>query len=165
MTTNPRTWGTGETVTAALLNQEIRDQLNSMFDAWTPYTPTWTGSTTNPVLGNGSIAGRYLKIGRTCHVQIELYMGSSTTYGSGGWLLGLPAAASAAGGNRIGPVHAFQSSRVAGQIVIAPSAAVGLLLFPASTSASFLSGASGTVPFTWASGGRIFVSMTYETAT
>ncbi|MEU3836513.1 hypothetical protein ACFCXC_18410 [Streptomyces microflavus] len=163
MTFAPRTWTVGEVVSATLLNTEIRDQFASILDAWTPYTPVWTGQTTNPVLNNGTLTGRYLKVGRTCHVQIELLMGSLTTYGSGGWVLTLPFAASPSG-NRIGVAHAFQSARVQGQLVVAPSASTGLLFFPATTSVSFLSLATATAPVTWAAGGRIYVSMTYETA-
>lgn len=90
MTTTPRTWASGEVPTGATFSTEVRDQFNSIFDAWTPYTPAWTGQTTNPVVGNGSLTGRYMKVGRTCHVQIDLVMGSTTTYGSGGWQMSVP---------------------------------------------------------------------------
>lgn len=90
MTFAPRNWTTGEVVTAALLNQEIRDQLNSIFDAWTAYTPTFTSSGTAPSLGNGTVSGRYMKVGRTVHVFIALVWGSTTTPGSGNLSLGLP---------------------------------------------------------------------------
>ncbi|MFG3426131.1 hypothetical protein [Streptomyces californicus] len=96
MTFAPRNWAAGEVVTAALLNQEIRDQLNSMFDPWTSYTPSWTSSGTAPVIGNGSIGGRYMKVGRTVHVFIALTWGSTTTPGSGNLSLGLPVAAASA---------------------------------------------------------------------
>ncbi|MET9506927.1 hypothetical protein ABZX62_00315 [Streptomyces flavidovirens] len=90
MTFTPRTWVVGETVSAALMNAEIRDQFNEMFAAWTAYTPTWTAATTNPSLGNGTLTGRYLKIGRTCKVLIVLTLGSTSTYGSGNLRLSLP---------------------------------------------------------------------------
>ena len=93
MTTTPRTWVVGETVTAALMNQEIRDQFNSFLGGWTSYTPAWTATTTNPTLGNGTIVGRYLKIGRTCHVMLRLVIGSTTAAGSGSYRLSLPATA------------------------------------------------------------------------
>ncbi|MFE9098483.1 hypothetical protein [Streptomyces sp. NPDC007264] len=90
MTFAPRTWVVGETVTAALMNQEIRDQWNTVLGAWTAYTPAWTAVTTNPVLGNGTLVGQYMKIGRTCHLIITLTTGSTTTYGTGFWRLSLP---------------------------------------------------------------------------
>ncbi|MFJ9318241.1 hypothetical protein [Streptomyces globisporus] len=164
MTTNPRTWGAGETVTAALLNQEIRDQFGSMFDAWTPYTPTWSGATTNPVIGNGTLVGRHMKIGRSCKLRIEMLAGSTTTYGSGGWSLSLPFAA-AAGGAQIGIAHTHQSQRIQGAFTIAPGASVGLAFFPTTGAPALLSWVSSTVPVTWASGGRLSIYVEYETAT
>lgn len=164
MTFDPRTWNAGETVTAALLNEQIRDQFASMFAAWTPYTPTWTGATTNPVIGNGTLTGRYMKWGRSCRVRWDILMGSTTTYGSGGWSLGLPFAAHATG-HQSGTMHAFQSARVDGQIAVSAGASVGLVFFPTAGSPSNLSWASATVPVTWASGGRLFGYLEYETAT
>ncbi|MFD7746698.1 hypothetical protein ACFV2V_13920 [Streptomyces sp. NPDC059698] len=163
MTFTPRNWAAGEVVTAALLNQEIRDQLNSMFDAWTPYTPTWSGATTNPAIGNGTVTARHMKWGRSCRVRWDILMGSTTTYGSGGWSLSLPFPAHATG-NQSGTMHAFQSGRVDGQIAVSPGASVGLVFFPTSGSPANLSWASSSVPFTWAAGGRLFGYLEYETA-
>lgn len=166
MTFAPKTFVVGEVVAAATLNVEIRDQFNSMFDAWTAYTPSWTGATTNPVVGNGTLVGRYMKVGRTCHVQIDLTCGSTTTYGSGAWSMSLPATAAAGSGTiRSGTCHAFLSQRFLGQILVSPSATTGLLYFPASTAVSNLSSASSTVPVVWASGGQLRISFTYETST
>lgn len=62
LSTIPRTWVTGETVTAAELNVEVRDNLNAAGAARTPTTPTSTGTagtatvatteTRDAVLGN-----------------------------------------------------------------------------------------------------------------
>lgn len=90
MTFGPKTWVVGETVSAALLNQEIRDQFNSMFGAWTPYTPVWTATGTAPSIGNGVLGGQHMKVGRMCTVVILLSFGSTTTYGTGSWRLSLP---------------------------------------------------------------------------
>lgn len=90
MTFSPRTWTVGEVVSAAQLNQEIRDQFASIFDVWTAYTPTWTASTTNPSLGNGTIVGRSLKVGRTVTMTAQLVVGSTTTFGTGNQQIGLP---------------------------------------------------------------------------
>jgi hypothetical protein len=66
-------------------------------EAWTAYTPTWTAPTTNPVLGNGTLTGQYMvQNGKTVHYRIVLIMGSTTTYGSGMYLLSLPVASSVA---------------------------------------------------------------------
>ncbi|NUL09061.1 hypothetical protein [Streptomyces lunaelactis] len=163
MTFTPRTWVVGEVVTAALMNQEIRDQINSMLAAWTAYTPAWTAVTTNPVVNNGTITGRHMKVGRTCHTQIDLVTGSTTTYGSGGYSFSLPFT-SASVGTRTGLAHVFLSQRYLGQFHVAASATTGTLFFPASGSVSNLSQAASNVPVTWANGLQLRISLTYETA-
>jgi hypothetical protein len=166
MTFAPRTWVVGETVTAALMNQEIRDQLNSFFGAWTSYTPTWTASTTNPTLGNGTLNGRYLKTGRTIHNIIELTAGSTTTYGSGTYAFSL-AATAASSLNQVDSAQALGgSSRYAGQILVGPGASTAACYFPDSglTPVSRLSTMSPTVPFTWANGFIMRANATFEAA-
>ncbi|MCX5114588.1 hypothetical protein OOK13_40220 [Streptomyces sp. NBC_00378] len=166
MTFAPRTWVVGEVVTGAVMNQEIRDQFNSMFDTWTGWTPTWTAATTNPALGNGSMTGRYMKWGRTCMVNLELTMGSTTTYGAGVWSFSLPFTAASAVGSRVGMAQALGgSNRAAGQLIVAPAATTLTCFFPASTSVSFLSNNGATNPFTWAATHQLRASFTYETAT
>jgi hypothetical protein len=105
----PRTWAVGETVTAAMLNTEIRDQWASVLAAWTPYTPTWTAVTTNPAIGNGTISGQYMKIGRTCVVVFQVTMGTTSTYGSGFWRIGLPATAAVVSGGSPGVMNYMYS--------------------------------------------------------
>ncbi len=61
--------------------------------AWTSYTPTWTASVTNPVLGNGTIDGRYKQVGKIVHFYINILMGSTTTFGAGDWRVSLPVTA------------------------------------------------------------------------
>jgi hypothetical protein len=58
--------------------------------AWASYTPVWTASVTNPVIGNGTIEGYYKVIGKTCFVRGNIVMGSSTTFGSGEWYVSMP---------------------------------------------------------------------------
>lgn len=60
--------------------------------AWGTYTPVWAATTTSPTLGNGTIAGRFLQIGKTVHFSIKITIGSTTTLGSGNYQFGLPAA-------------------------------------------------------------------------
>jgi hypothetical protein len=93
MTFTPRTWVVGEVVSAAIMNQEIRDQFASFFGAWTDYTPTWVAETGGtPAVNNGTLTGRYLKVGRTVDFLIKLVVGSTTTFGSANanWAFGLP---------------------------------------------------------------------------
>jgi hypothetical protein len=57
---------------------------------WTSYTPVWTASSLNPVIGNGTITGNYAVIGKTCFVRGNVAMGSTTTFGSGEWYISMP---------------------------------------------------------------------------
>src|SRR5688572_28327966 len=92
---DPRTWLAGEDPTAALLNLQLRDNLKAIGDPWTAYTPTWTGTGTNPAIVNGTIGGRYLQAGKLVIGNFQIVMGSSTTFGTGSWLVGLPVPAAA----------------------------------------------------------------------
>lgn len=55
---------------------------------WTAYTPTLSGMS----LGNGTINGRYMLIGKMVFIRITINAGSTTTY-SGVITVGLPVAA------------------------------------------------------------------------
>ncbi|WP_330438825.1 hypothetical protein OHB44_28040 [Micromonospora sp. NBC_00821] len=125
---------------------------------WVAYTPTWTAFTSNPVLSNGTIAGRYKRIGTTVHYTGQIEMGSTTTYGVGGWLISTPTTAASATlhvGSAVLLSAASSVNRIGGstQFNVATNltvCAVGGVV-------------SASVPFTWAVGDRLRWSITYET--
>jgi hypothetical protein len=168
MTFAPRTWLVGEVVAAATLNTEIRDQFNSMFAAWTAYTPSWTSSGTAPNLGNGTLIGRYMKIGRTVICHINMITGSTTTYGTGNYNWTLPSTAANAGASYVGSAHLLGTARWLGQMVISPNASNCSAFFPtypsgvADPRASFMTNA---LPETHAAGDQLRLSFVYESAT
>lgn len=58
---------------------------------WQTYTPvlaSWDGL--NPVLGNGTLSGRYARIGKTIFVKVRLGTGSTTQRGTSFWTISLP---------------------------------------------------------------------------
>jgi len=57
---------------------------------WQTYTPSWTAATTNPSLGNGTLIGRWRRVGDTAEFSIDLIIGSTTTTGSGAWRFSIP---------------------------------------------------------------------------
>lgn len=135
---------------------------SAVLGGWEAYTPTWTASTTNPALGNGTLTGRYTVLGKTCVGSIYLLMGSTTTYGSGAWALGLPFTAASAGVRYSGT-----------WIIIDPGVAnySGTLFIVAwkNTIDGFIRDGysnffSATNPYTWGSGDYLTVSFTYEIA-
>lgn len=160
----PRTWVVGEVVTAAYMNAEIRDQWLDVLAAWVTYTPVWTASV-NPNLSNGTIVGRSKKIGRRVDFQIDLTMGSTTTYGTGAWSITLPFQAAASSGSRVGSAQALGASRFGGQVIVSPGASGVGAFFPASSAVSNYSSAAAAVPFAWANGNELRITGTYESAT
>lgn len=162
MTFAPRTWVVGEVVSAAVMNQEIRDQFNSMFGAWTAYTPTWTAATSNPALGNGTILGRYMKIGRTVLCDIILTAGSTTTYGSGAYSIGMPAAAAAASLEAAGVARLSAGSTYIGYAYVASGALVANVIFPNTSTPSVGANWTSTAPATLAAGHSLRLTLTYE---
>lgn len=89
--TTPTTLGTNPT--AALLNQQIRDNFKAIGNPWTSYTPTWTATTTNPTIGNGTLHGFYVAAGKLILGRFVLIFGSTTTVGSGSYRFTLPVTA------------------------------------------------------------------------
>lgn len=52
---------------------------------WASYTPGWLGTTTDPVLGNGTLDFRYRRLDGAFLWSLNLIVGSTTTFGSGNW--------------------------------------------------------------------------------
>ena len=64
--------------------------LQSIGAAWESWTPSWTGSTTNPAIGNGFIGGSYCRINKIVIADGYVIAGSTTTYGSGTYRISIP---------------------------------------------------------------------------
>lgn len=131
--------------------------------AWQTYTPTWTAATTNPVLNNGTIAGRYLRQGRLVTVQIKLTMGSSTTYGSGNWLFSLPS------GTDQETTATFPLGVAAMGDASPVARYTGVVEVNNSTTVLVMNNNTGTavtaaVPITWAQSDTLYLQFQYEAA-
>lgn len=121
---------------------EAIDDLLTSWLTFTSYSPTWTGATTNPVIGNGSISAKYVRMGDLVFAFGLITMGSTTTYGTGEWRLSLPVtSASLAGGGGGAIVDASSSSNNEG---------VGINFYSVTQIRFVASGgnASSLVPFT-----------------
>lgn len=135
---------------------------------WQAYTPIWTAATTNPSIGNGTLAGRYTVIGKTCICSIKIVMGSTTSYGSGNWEFSIPL--NAADNNAqtfIGFAH-LRDTGVASYerfAQIIPSSYAGKInRFNDPTQGTNNSTINATVPFTWGNGDSIDIIIFYEIA-
>ena len=124
----------------------------------TAFTPTWTGSVSNPVLGNGSIAGTWSRRGRHVTWTLDLNIGSTTTFGSGEWRFSLPPGGVSASQPAWGTCLMWDASGtpVIGTIWIAADATFAVV---------YMHGVVGTLgptaPFTWANGDFLRATITY----
>lgn len=137
---------------------------------WTPWVPTWGAVTgTQPVLGNGSIAGRYQRIGKTVHFVITLLMGSTSTYPTIQWYITLPFPAMVSVPALIPVFHGRIFDNSVGTAFLATAHAQNPAYMALETQSS-VSPAAGTdvmrqgFPITWATGDAIYFSGTYEAA-
>jgi len=157
-------------VAVALAGEPIlAADVEELYDGWDTYTPTWTAST-NPAIGNGAIAGRYKRQGSVVHFWISLLMGSTTTYGSGQWSIGLPPV------TPVDPASPFGDYTDIGRFSAIDTSAVlryhGPTIRNTGSNVIMLTSASGaavatmssTVPFTWANTDRLTLKGSYECA-
>lgn len=130
------------------------------------YTPTWTATTTNPTLGNGTIYGRWTRLGSIITVSIILTFGSTTNFGAGNYYLGLPFSARNANNVQFFGIANIRDSGVASYeriAMIAPSLSVDdITLFVDPHPGTNNNFATPTSPFSFGSGDVIAVQITYE---
>lgn len=163
--TSPTISGTGSAAFSTLsVNTVSYTELGA---AWTSYTPTWSGSTGAPAIGNGTIVGRQRTCGKTVEFQILLTVGSTTTFGSGFYYFSLPSTAVRIQSGCVG--FAFDVSGGAHTPlvgIISNAAAVSPATLANVVPLNTTSGAviSGTAPFTFANGDIIQISGMYEAA-
>lgn len=132
---------------------------NELYGIAHSYTPTVTASGTAFALGDGTIAGRWQRYGRRVHVQIDLLMGATTTFGTGTYTFSLPPGVPAPGnGTSIGAVQCIDSGT---------TNRIGVPVIPANSGIQCvidgeLNAVGATNPFTFAAGDRIRIDATYN---
>ena len=129
-----------------------------MFPNTFNFTPVWTGSVTNPVLNNGTLAGQFMMIGRQVTYAILLTMGSTTTYGSGEWSFTLPVAAVLGVVLFTGTAKLLDSGTAHYGVIGLIATANGLGFYNAASGGGSM---SSTVPFTWAVNDQLRSTITY----
>lgn len=166
MVNTPADWFAGQEVLAETMEAEIRDQFADLIAGWTPYTPVWAATTTAPVVGNGTLTGRYKLVGKTCTVTFELVMGSTTTFGSGTYSWSLPFTAASPAGTS--PVFAYIGA-ARGHAALWYAGSVGVTKGTTAARIYSQSGSqewSPTQPLTWAASSSNYLhgQVTYEIA-
>lgn len=136
-----------------------------------PTWRTWTpvigniGAGTNWSLGNGTLTGRYIKIGRTIHWTAVLTLGTTSVAGTNQLTLSLPVAASAA--HHEDPIIGQAVEQGVNAFVLSGGWISTTVVIPQTIGASGVLGAvTATTPFTWngARADQVYLSGTYEAA-
>lgn len=136
-------------------------RIDAVTSAWTNYSGSlsWTASTTNPTIGNGTITARYVHVGKLVIYSGDITMGSTTTFGSGTYFVSVPVAALSIM-PYTGSCLVYDSSVGTNrQPAVATLSTTSKLAFYATTGL-----VTSTVPFTWASGDVLRWLIAYETA-
>jgi hypothetical protein len=154
--TAPRTWVAGETVTAAIMNTHVRDNLKALGDPWTAYTPTYTGLT----IGNAVVTAKFIQPGKLVIGEVKIVFGSTSTF-AGGFTVSLPVTAAVIT-VPVGVAYFNDTSAALHRSGPALTQAGG------NTVAFIEAGGAGLVsnviPFTWAVGDTLSFEFEYEAA-
>lgn len=127
--------------------------------AYTAYVPVWASTGTAVALGNGTITGSYIQLGKLVHGRVTLTFGSTTTFGTGTYTLTLPVAATGATLTPVGTVAALDTGVAtyigSAQWTSGSTVQITNLAVP-------IAGYTSAVPFTFASGDVIIMNFTYQ---
>jgi hypothetical protein len=123
---------------------------NAAYAGWTTYTPSWSTGGTQPVIGNGTLTGRYRLTGKTLDLVIWMIAGSTTTFGTAQWVFSIPSGLSHAFYcHGIAPCfmssnyyQGFVESSGGGLTVWAPTASTPMVAVTATSPAAWAAGHS-----------------------
>jgi hypothetical protein len=158
----------GTSVSTSTFGDPVAANMAAIGGAWTTdpraSSVIWKGATTDPVLNNGSIVSRYRDMGQTFDWKVKIVAGSTTTFGSGQWSLVPPFSIRDTGFAYAG-YHVDSSLPARFSALFEASGTTSVLCWGVeSTAGGSLRAVTSAVPFTWASGDIISVSMTVEKA-
>lgn len=131
------------------------------FVAWTDYTPTWTTTGTAPSIGNGTLEGRYCRIGNVVFFHIYLDFGSTTSAGTGNWSFALPVSVGS-NVNTLFPVSCYMRDTTGFGWGSTANRAGNTILPLYIDSSSHLVNVTATSPFTWTTGDDLHIAGSYE---
>lgn len=167
MAINHATFATSEVVTAAKLNQNMRDNWEGLFPTNSEDWSTWSPTLVNMTLGNGTTVARYQIAGGIVTGYFNFNIGTTSAVGTSP-TVDLPVTASSsyegniasigtsiirAGGTAYPGWVQIGSTTTMRPVVLATAAAIGTL-----------SSLTATSPGTFASGDDIYMQFTYEAA-
>lgn len=156
----------GAVASSKITYGNLSTAISNTLGTWTDYTPTWTAGTTNPTLGNGTIAGRYCQIGKIVWVEIILSIGSTTTVGSGQYRFSVPVTKATVLGNyqALGSGYAEDASAAYAYTLFVGDSAGANNYVQMRFTGSIYGEVTNSTPFVPASGDRYTISFTYKAA-
>lgn len=120
----------------------------------TSYSPAWTASSSNPVVGNGTLTGSWIQIGKNVFFKIGLIIGGTTTFGSGSYRFSLPStptAGTSGGLTVIGQgIFVRQGTAYAPVSLVLNGTNVSYAELWYTSSAIVATNVTPTAPYTWA---------------
>lgn len=134
---------------------------------WQTWTPVWSGTASpQPAIGNGTLGGRWRRVGRAVEFQFYLQCGSTTSFGVNGsqwqWTLPVPGFVSWDYAAPIGTAICIDSgSRFFHADVLYASGDSSRFHLWSDRGASETT-ITPTTPYTWASGDRVLAQGMYE---
>ena len=156
----------GEAIASSHINDlqdeivAVETQLGTNAGGWVTYTPTWTAYTGTPSLGNGTITGRYCKVGKMVTVTVSLNFGSTTSVaGTSTWYIGLPIT-SAGSGHGVWIAYESGVKYYTGVLQVSPGA-TRINSFYAPDGQGYL---SETRPHTWKANDYLNFTAIYQVA-
>jgi hypothetical protein len=142
-----------------------------LLSAWTSFTPTWGISLGGNSLGNGTLDGKYFRIGKLCHVHARLTIGSTTSFGSGGFFLftmpfTMLTTFPTGGARRVGDFSIFDAStsNVGMGYVRQYDSTRVVMEYPQTSMMTSYQVVTNTAPMTWATGDVLDLWLTIELA-
>ncbi|MDH6709741.1 hypothetical protein P3T27_006490 [Kitasatospora sp. MAA19] len=133
---------------------------------WSSFTPTWTASTINPILGNGTLTSRWTRVGRQITWIGLMSAGSTTNGGNGVWAMSLPTPSAANGVVTVGSANYFNQGDNDYVGVCQINSASSVLTFSVKTASSSSSygNVSNSAPVAAGSTSNLRWTIVYEAA-
>lgn len=125
----------------------------------TSYTPAWGCTGTAPALGNGSLTGNYVQLGKFVQGSILLTVGSTSTFGTGLFTFTVPAAIVGPGSFPVGTASIFDFSAGQTYFQFASNYSANTITLASPAIPTAFSGQG--VPITFATGDVIAVNFNY----
>lgn len=143
---------------------DIIDASDVPGNSWTDYTPVITGATSGSLtVGNGTMVGRYYRVGALCVAQMDFTFGSTSSAAgiSGAMVVSLPFAARATSPSTLGIGFIADNSPLTRKTTVNVQNTVNNFLMVTSDAGTIL---GATAPWTWATSDFIRTQVSYETA-